>query len=206
MPLTISSDAILEYNKLSSDNVQLLLLAIEYPNEDIIRICLNNASVTWPDGGDVYLPAIFTLSGLSESTDADIPGVKLQFVDLSRSLIPLLDANDGGVGAVVTLYVVNSNHLDNATPELKHEFSILDASVTENYAITFTLGAENLLKRICPTHRYLKNRCRFVFEDDNCNYTGEETECDKTFSNCEERENTARFGGFPNIGRSGFLR
>ena len=205
MPLTISSDAILEYNKLASDNVQLLLLTIEYPDEDVVRICLNNASVTWD--GDVYLPAIFSLSGLSESKDAEIPGVKLQFIDLSRSLIHLLDAYDGGVGAVVTLYVVNSNYLDNVTPELTHEFSILDASVTENYAITFTLGAENLLKRICPTHRYLKNRCRFVFEDSNCGYdAGIETDCEKTYSECEDRDNTANFGGFPNIGSSGFLR
>jgi len=89
MPLNISSDAIIEKNRITNDNTWLLLLKITYPTETPMYICLNNEVITWPETtGDEYLPAIFSLSGLSETKDAEVPSVTLNVLDINRVLIP----------------------------------------------------------------------------------------------------------------------
>ena len=47
MPITISSEAIQEKNKLVSSGVWLLLLEIQYENEDTIYLCHNTETIQW---------------------------------------------------------------------------------------------------------------------------------------------------------------
>ena len=206
MPLDISSDAILEKNKIFSDESWLLLLKAEYEGESPLYICLNNETVTWPStGGNVYLPAIFVLSGFNESKEAQIPSMNLSIIDIQRNLIPFIEEQDGGIGALITMYIVHSAHLDNTVPEIQEEMEVLDVAVGDDYKITFKLGAENLSNFRCPQHRYLKNHCRFIFKGSRCGYSGVETDCDRTFVRCEELDNIERFGGFPGAGSMGIL-
>ncbi len=206
MPLDISSDAITEKNRLTSDDAWLLLLKIAYDGETPGYVCLNNQSVVWPaSGGNTYLPAIFSLSGMEETKEAEIPAVTLSVIDLNRTLIPFLEDYNGGVGATVTIYVVHSNHLDNTTPEIQEEMEIIDVSLDHSHKITFKLGAENLMNLRCPQHRYLKNHCRFVFKDSRCGYAGAETECNRTLTRCKELANQNSYGGFPGVGSIGVM-
>lgn len=201
MPYDISTDAIIEKNKITSEHTWLLLLKITYGVEDIGHICLNNESVSWD--GKTWLPAIFSLTGLSETKDAEIPSVTLTIDDFQRNLIPTLEESGGGVGTVVTLYVVHSNHLDNLTPELEEEMEIISVTIDARSKVVFTLGSENLSTLRCPQQRYLKNHCRFVFKSSRCGYSGIETSCNRTFARCKELNNETRYGGFPGIGTSG---
>jgi len=204
LPLSISSDAIVEKNKLSSSDVWLLLLKIEYPGEDPGHVCLNNESIVW--NGNTWLPAIFKLSDLKETKDAEIPSVKLTVMDLQRNILPYIDRHNGGVGATITIYVVHSAHLDNTTPELEEEMEVLSVKIDQNIKITFELGAENLLKLRIPKHRYFKNFCRFIFKSSRCGYSGAETECNRTLARCKELGNETRYGGFPGVGTAGVMK
>ena len=201
MPISISSDAVTEKNKLSSSDMWLLLLELAYENEDIGRICLNNNTITWD--GEEWLPAVFNLSDLEETKDPEIPSVKLTFKDIKRTLFPILDEFGGAIGAIITVYVVHSEHLDNSTPELKEEFEVLSTVVDSNFTITFELGAENLSRRRCPQNVYYKNFCRFPFKSSACGYTGVELDCNRTFIRCKELNNETRYGGFPGVGSLG---
>lgn len=206
MPLDISSNAIIEKNKLTSDDVWLLLLKIEYGTEDPGYLCLNNQSVVWPStGGNTYLPAIFSLSGIQETKDSEIPAITLSVLDIGRNILPFIEQYAGGVGADVTIYVVHSAYLDNATPEFEETTEVIDVSVEHNLKITFKLGAENLMNLRIPRHRYLKNHCRFVFKSSRCGYAGAETECNRTLARCRELSNETRYGGFPGVGSLGVM-
>jgi len=208
MPIDLSTNQIIEKNKISSDNIELLLLEITYPSEDSVRVCLNNAEVTWPTtGGDIYYPALFSLTGMKETKDAEIPSVSLSFIDITRALTPHIEEYNGGIGAIITIRVVDSKYLDVTTPKLEEVMEIIDCNIDHSNKITFKLGAENLSTRRCPQERFLKNHCRFKeFGGSRCGYTitGGET-CDRTFTDCETLGNESRFGGFPGVGSIGFL-
>lgn len=203
MPLDVSSNGIIEMNTMNSDSVWLTLLQVTYEEDPPIYVCLNNETITW--NGNNYLPAIFSLSGITETKDAEVPSIQLTLTDLNRILIPDIEAYNGGVGSEVIIRIVNSKYLDNTTPELEETTEILTCTVDESLRVTFTLGAEDLSNRLCPPNRYLKNHCRFIFKGTNgrCGYTGSETDCNRTYARCVELNNSTRFGGFIGIGTSG---
>lgn len=203
MPLDISSNAVLEKNRITSDHAWLLLLEIVYPDEQPVRVCLNNETVTWD--GQTWLPAHFSLTGLSETKDAEIPNVKLVVKDILGNIIPHVENHNGGVGAAAKMRVVNSKYLSNPTPELEEQMEIVGCHIDSSRQITFDLGAENLITLRCPVNRYLKNHCRFVFKDPaTCQYTGTATSCARTLSACRALGNVIRFGGFPGVGNLGY--
>ena len=203
MPLDISTNAIIEKNKLTSINVELLLIEVKYQAEDSIYVCLNNAQIVWD--GNTYLPAIFNLTGRNETKESEVPKVNLTFTDINRFVIPLLEEFNGANGAVVTVSLVDSKYLDNTTPKLQEILEIIDVTITDKADVNISLGAENLYNLRIPLNRYLKNSCRFDFKSTLCGYAGAETECNRTYARCKELENGTRFGGFPSVGRKGFF-
>lgn len=65
----------------------------------------------------------------------------------------------------------------------------------------FTFDVERVLggySTFSPNTTYDVN-CQWIFKDSRCQYSGEETTCDKTFSACQARSNEIRFGGYPSI-------
>jgi len=200
--LPISSNAIIEKNKINSSEKWLLLLEINYEGESPIYICLNNESVVWPQtgstvtfggdsvtfdgdtvtfggggsGGNTYLPAIFNLSGIVETKDGEVPSIPLTIFDLNRTLIPVIESYDGGIGAEVIIRVVHSAYLSNVTPEYEESTEIIDVNIDDSARITFKLGAENLQNRRCPQQRFLKNNCRVTFKKASLSFTSGGTE------------------------------
>ncbi|MCP3683865.1 MAG: hypothetical protein GY861_14365 [bacterium] len=205
MPLTnLSTDAVVEKNKLSSTNVEILLLQVTYEALDPVRVCLNNEDITW--NGNTWTSAKFTLSGLTETQDSTIPSITLSFIDLYRTVLPLIEANDGIAGAVAWIGIVDSLFLANTTPKVQYSLEVVSCQITDKYTVGINLGAENLMNRRCPLNRYLKNHCRYkTFKGARCKYPGAEIVCDRTFSQCSAYSNTLNFGGAPGIGSSGLL-
>lgn len=202
MPLTISTDAIAEKNKLNASGAWILLLEILFTGEDPVRVCSNNEDVTWD--GETWTAYPFKLGDIEESKDGDMPKTSLEISDLARSLTPIIEEYGGGVGAQAWVRVVHSDHLDNATPETEEMFEIVEVSIDAANNIKLSLGIENLMAHRIPQNRYLKNQCRYKdFKGSQCGYTGSETECSRTFTRCKELENEARFGGFPGVGQLG---
>jgi len=206
MPLSISTDAIQEKNKLSSNDPWLLLLEIDYPGETPIRVVWNTEDITW-DGETWHAFPVFKLGDMEETKEAEIPAVNLTFFDPGREVIPIVDEHGGGLGSEVWVYVVHSAYLSNTTPEFEQEFEIIEAKIGYDFSINLKLGAENLINRRSPQDRYLKGHCRYKeFKGSLCGYSGSETDCNRTFERCRELGNQARFGGFPGIGKIGYWR
>jgi len=204
MPLDISSNAILEKNKLNSSGSWLLLIKFTYQSESPIRLCLNNDTITWDSV--LWHPAIFSLSGITETKNGDIPSMPFTITDFNGFLIPLLEQYDGAINATVDVYVVHSGYLNNSTPEVHVTSKVISTSVSGNNVISFQLGGNNLSNKRCPDNRYLKNTCRFSFKDERCGYSGSETVCDRTFARCTELNNLERYGGFIGVGTLGYLK
>lgn len=207
MPLSISTDAITAKNSLGNSSPWLLLLKIAYPTETPIYLVWNTENITWD--GQTWTAANFTLGDVEESSDGSIPGVNLTVWDLTRSITQHLDDYDGGVGATVYIYILHSSTLTDspAAAELELEFSIISVSIDSMNRITFSLGAENPTRYRCPPERYLKGHCRYKeFGGDLCKYSGIETACNRTFTQCQSYSNEANFGGFPGVGSLGYYR
>jgi hypothetical protein len=161
--------------------------------------------ITW--NSIVWAPALFTLSGLSETKDGDIPVITLSIVDYQKTLIPIVKRVGGGVGAIVNFYIVDSLFLEIVKPKFEENFEIVDASIHSGNRVQFSLGSSNLMNMRCPQERVLKNHCRYkVFGGDRCQHsisTGET--CDRTLKQCRILGNQARFGNCPGVGGGGFL-
>jgi len=202
MPLSISSNAIVEKNKMNSDGAWILLLEVIYPGEDPVRACSNNEVVTW--NGESWPAYPFKLGDIEESKDGDQPSLSLEVNDLARIMIPEIEARGGGVGAEAWIRIVHSKHLSNTTPEFEEMFEIVSVSIDSGYMIKFQLGIENLMTYRVPQNRYLKNHCRYKeFKGALCGYTGSESNCNRTFARCKELGNQTRFGGQPGVGNLG---
>ena len=203
MPLSISTEAKIEKNKLGSNDPWLLMLEIQYyTGGSPIRLVWNTEQVVWKSY--TWYPASFVLGDQEESQDGAIPVVNLGVIDLERQLIPLVDFYDGGLGAIVNVFIVHSNYLNNATSEFEAQFEIIGVNIQHDGTITFKLGAEDLTSRRSHPHFFMAAYCRYnEFKGTLCGYSGGETDCDRTLTRCRELNNASRFGGFPGMGRMG---
>ena len=105
MPLSISSAAIQEKNRLSSADPWLLLVEIIYPNEAPIRVVWNTEDVVWD--GETWSAFPFKLGDMEETKEGEIPALNLTIYDIERKIIPIIDEYGGGVGAAVWIRVVH---------------------------------------------------------------------------------------------------
>lgn len=202
MPLSISSDAIVEKNKLASGDSWLLLLEFNYPEEDPLYLVWNTENIVWDT--KTWLAFPFALGDEEETKESTVPTVDLVVVDVERKLIPILDDHSGGIGAEVTVRVVHSAYLENDTPEYEAIYEIVDVSIGHKFDIHFKLGSENLAYYRSPPSLFLKHHCRYKdFKGSKCGYAGGETDCDRTWEECGDLGNRSRFGGFPAIGGTG---
>lgn len=203
MPLTISTEATTDKNKLRSNVVWIDFVEILYPGEDAVRICSDNQITTW--NGHTWYPADFQPPQIKESKNSQIPDVTFAFADIEQTVIPIIDKYNGAIGAEVNLYTVLSTMLDSDVPEREENMELLGANVSHDSIVTFDLGAENLQDRKCTPNRYLKNHCTNTFKGDRCGYAGAETDCDFTFSRCKALGNQRRYRGFPSVGNIGYM-
>lgn len=194
--LNLSNVAILEKNKLASDGAWIILAEINVAPGLILRLCRNTDDIVW--NGETWTAFPFELEAPRQSASGEIPNFTIKVSNVTRTVEGYIEEAGGGVGAVVRLMVVMSDHLELTTPELDEEFSVQSTSYDEEW-VSFTLtGAVNLFRRV-PLRRFLKNFCPFQYKGPECKSSSPLTECDKSFSACKERGNESRFGGEPAI-------
>jgi phage-related protein len=207
---TLSSTAIQEKNKLGTDSVFHVLVAITIPGEaQPARVTSNNETVTW--NGQSWTPFPFEIDEIVEESKGEVPSVVLRVGNQSRVMEQYLQTYDGycktnGFSPITCdLYVVNSKNLGSATPEVQHTFDLKQFGSDAEWAY-FTLGATNPWNRRAPLNRILRNQCRWIFKSSECGYAGATTTCNKTLSACRAMSggsNSRRFGGFPGVGNKG---
>jgi len=204
--LTLSQAAVIEKNKLISDNAWLILLEITIPSSltgsepIILRLVRNTESIMW--NGLEWTAFPFEIDPPRQSGNGELPNFTIKVSNVTRTIEGYLEQAGGGVGASVRIMVVMSQHLDISTPELEEIFSVQSVNYDENWVSFILTGAVNLFKRV-PLRRFLKNFCPFQYKGPECKSTSGYTSCNKSFADCKLRGNVSRFGGEPGIPQGG---
>lgn len=188
-----------EKNKLATSSVWIVLLEITISTT--FYLCSNNESVSF--GGHTYEAFPFDLEPQEESNRGEIPSLTLKVANVTQLIQEQIEENDGGVGASITIRVVNSENLTENYAELEMEFSILSASADAEW-LTLVLGAPNPLRRRFPPYRYIANHCHWEFKSAECAYSGGATVCDRTYERCQNLSNTEHFGGYRGLSQRGW--
>ena len=215
--LSLSSVAITEKNKLSTDSIFLAVMRIVVPGLDVpIRVVANSENITWQHPLDSepeeYVAFPFNIGEVSDSSSGEVPRIDIRISNTSRVMDQYIQYYNDYIKAkgyspiTVSICVINSKVIaaDNtAAPELDSEYELKQPKCDAEWA-TFILSANNPYMRRFPQARILKNHCRYKFKDSRCKYTGAETTCDHSLAQCRTRNNSKRFGNAPGVGLSGF--
>ena len=210
MAKQLPASIILEKNRLETEYVWLIFLDIVLPDGTPLYLVRNNEDTTFIS--TVYTAIPFTLEPTKENSKGVIPTVSLKISNVTRVIQAYMEAQNGGVGSDVKVRVLNSKDLSGGTDlaELELDFTVL-SSHSDTKWVTFLLGAGSPLNKRFPLDRYIASHCRFRFDNlpgkeglsPDCGYSGVETTCNRTLSDCQDRNNSARFGGFMGLGKGG---
>lgn len=191
-----------DLNSLGCDSVLLVALKIVIPSTPIIYIVRNGEAVTFL--GNEFIPFEFNIGEITAGK-GETPQLQLQIDNTSRAIERYLIEYDtylklngiDGNGITCELYVLNTNDLSEAV--MTEYFELVDFKANNKMA-TFTLGTTSLFNKQYPPRKMYANFCSFKFGGEKCLYSGIETTCNKTLSNCRDRNNSVRFGGFVGLG------
>lgn len=193
---------------IASDVVYLVALEVDVLNEsgvlmETLRLVNNNEPVVFQ--GTEYFPFPFGIDMVIEAGGQ--PTITLTAQDVTRELIARMEQYGGGVGFDVRVLVISTVNL-NGQPEITLYFEVIGAGV-DDYMVTWQLGTQNLLNRVIPPRRQLRDRCPWVYRDPaTCRYSGPLPSCDYTLqgpNGCAVHDNSINFGGYPGIASGGFL-
>lgn len=209
----LSLSSIVEANSFSSsDTAWLIALKIHVRNHQTgaevaqIRV-INNSEITIIEGEE-YEPMSFTIDFKEEANV--LPSVTVTIQDQAELVGPYMQRYAGGVGFDIDLMIVqgkNDGHAVDAAvgsiePELVEFFTITNGGY-KDYVASWTLGAENPLKRMFPLRKQEDDQCSFRYkEPSTCGYNGPKPTCDLSLdgvNGCRAHNNTRNFGAYPGI-------
>lgn len=189
--LPLSTVAILEKNKLSSDGAWLVMLEVQLQNLSAdyadyidseqpvigtgnataltIRVVRNNEDIYW--NGNTWVAFPFVLDEIGESTKGELPQVAVRIANITRTMQQYVEASDGGVGATVIVRVVHSSQVKIGSKEGAYYSATATPEIELTFAVTatscdaqwvtFTLGLEYPTMLRFPQKRVLKDWCHY---------------------------------------------
>lgn len=209
----LSLSSILEANSFSSsDTAWLVALKIHVRNHQTgaevtqIRV-INNAEITLIEGEE-YEPMSFDIDIKEESHQ--LPSLTITIQDQAELVGPFMTRYGGGVGFDVDVMIVQGKSDDHPVdeavaslePELAEYFTITVSSY-KDYVASWTLGAENPLRRMFPLRKQDDNQCSFRYkEPSTCGYNGAKPTCDLSLdgvNGCRAHSNVKNYGAYPGI-------
>jgi lambda family phage minor tail protein L len=149
--------------------------------------------------GVTYDPFPITFDGIKENNQGQIDSVSVKVGNISRLIQGYLETYDLR-GKKVTIITVWASQLGDSNANIKDIFYIDSYSANED-EVNFTLTTKfDVLNVQLPQRRFLRSYCQWKFKGAECGYSGGETSCKKTKTDCKEnKDNYERFGGFPSI-------
>lgn len=228
MPRTLPTVLKQEKNALASTNAWVVLLDITfkktiengmpvdtYDTANIQHIVNNTKEIVF--NNITYTPYNFMINLPAGDSKGKLNNVTLTISNVAQVFQYFLEGSSGdpnitytvgGVGAKVTMYVINTGHTGNLSDyiDLTLNYSVLSTTANANY-ITFTLGTQNPLLLRFPQQRFISYHCAWQFKSVECAYDGGDTECSRTYDACllkintDTKNNTKRFGGFIGLGQ-----
>ncbi|MFH2013825.1 MAG: hypothetical protein ABIJ17_02535 [Patescibacteria group bacterium] len=196
MPLTFPTIIKQEMTKQSSAEAFVLLFQIEIEGIDTVYLCRNNEDITF--GGQLYTKWAIDIDSLKTDTTGQINIFNIRVDNTLRTLQQLIEQYDNLANSNITILVVHTGNLATAIPDFISTYKVKNVKFNQSIA-EFELGSEDILRKRVPYRAYNKNRCPYIYKGIECGSTSALTECNRTLSNCRERNNSPRFGGEINI-------
>ncbi len=199
--LTLPTAILQTKNALYTPSAWLVLLDIILSDDYKFYFVANNENITFD--GQEYTAFPFELDESEQSTSGNIPTLKLRVANVTQVIMGYIEELEGGMGAQVTVRVVNSGQLAEDCADLEATYDVLQCEATAEW-IAFTLGAPNPLRRRYPPNRHIATTCNWLFKSVECAYAGAETTCARNYAACSVLGNTARFGGYIGLSQKGW--
>ena len=143
----------------------------------------------WPCEGDLRV------SGLG----SQIPTVMLTLDDATRELRPYALRTNWFQDSTLTLTIASVANLTESYTWSEVVYDILHAVPQEDESVELKLGGPNISKLPYPAEHYSASQCIYAdgFKNDpRCGYDGVETTCSGSITDCEDRSNVTRWGGW----------
>lgn len=155
------------------------------------NICLITGEEDTEIDGKTFLSSNFTIGDREEKADSSVSSISLTISNGSLHYSNLI-AQNGNIftGAEIKLYYY-------AEETLVEEFKGVIESI-EMTANSFNVTINEVLnfKDSVPILTF-SSTCNLRFKGKGCGYTGTDTYCRHTYSDCKEKGNKENFGGFP---------
>lgn len=205
MAKSISLNAVIEKNKVSTGVAFIMLLQIDLLNTDTglvtetVFLANNNENIT--SNLNVYeaLPFDYTIT-----EEAGVGAeMSVSITDLNKIILSKINSLGGATGSEVVVRMVRSTALDDY--EIEETFEVNEVSAGD-FSITLGLTGPNLLRRQFPRSTQIRDRCRWRFKSAECGYVGGASTCDLSLqgaNGCAAKNNTQNFGGFPALSPRG---
>jgi phage-related protein len=202
---TLPEELLLIKNEINQ-SAWIIFIDVTLTDGTIFYLVNNNEDINFFKNSDgsaqLYTATAFDIDSNSENVKGELPFVSLRITNVTRLLQSYLEDLDGAIGSTIVLRVVNVDNLSSDYADLTWEFDVVGTS-SDLFWVTFTLGMPNPIRRRFPLYRYIATACNWRFKGIECAYASTWTVCNRTFDDCEIRNNTARFGGFLGLKQGG---
>lgn len=203
----ISIAAVIDKNKLASDQAWLIALRVEAKHpltgeiDSVLRIVRNDEPVTID--GEIYEPMPFDIK-MEESADS-LPVIQITIQDQTQIVQSYLQGYAGGVGFPVTVMAVTGDNKDalSSEAELQEYFEVINGSADSgSYVVNWELGVENPLSIRFPKRKMYQDLCTWRYKSAYCKYNGPLPSCDLTLNGsngCRVHDNVTNFSSAPGL-------
>ncbi len=170
MPRNLPASIVIEKNRTSSNSPFLILAQITFPVDDSTSFYLVNNSENITFQGQEYTAFQFTIDFPAETSKGELTFATLRMFNISTVFRPYIEQTKGGIGATVTLIIMNTAYLSEDYAELTATFDVLQSTLNVSQII-FKLGYRNLMLVRYPLYRYIASHCQWQFKSHECAYS-----------------------------------
>ena len=197
MALTLSTALATAKNTLHGGDAIIWLIDLVRTGSTSLRIA------KWPDNityaGNTYSRGFFKMDDVSEVVGS-LTRVRVTLSNVLRLVQGYLEAGEI-IDQRATLYILPESLIGTSTGARSFAYQVEDAACSD-VAVSFSLTLWPLMSIVFPRDRFIRRRCRHVFKDSLCQYSGPLTTCDKSYDDgagCLGRDNRVNYGGFPDL-------
>lgn len=203
-----------EKHKLNTPTPWLILLEVNVPTIPPTTLYLVRNTEDIIFNSQTYIAFPFDIDVTKQVSKGEIPTVNLKVSNVSRTIQAYLEEYDGLIGQEINIRIVSKPETSLEYLEaVSWTYEVLGCKADVLW-VTFSLGIPNPISKRFPLYRYIANHCNWTFNSPavrasgsnagiECGYTGSDTECKRTLTDCQEKNNSARFGGYIGMGSGG---
>lgn len=199
---SLHSELIADKNLDRGGESYAILLDVTLTDGTHLRFTTDNQDTTYLT--ETYQAFPFEIDDVSEGMAFETRSFQIRVWDPNRTTWAYVDSADGGIDADVTLYFISLGHLALGSDNLFAQFDLKVVSVrcSRGYVV-FTVEPDVPFNKQFPKNEINYLHCPWEFKQGRCGYTGAESTCDHTFTQCKEYDNLNNFGGCPSMGSYG---